>query len=96
MDERRDVEQEVRKNELANSQLNPEGGRFAGTKHDQVVGVLAQVAFVSRIAQQLTRRETVAALLVRARTDGTGQREKKKTEAKKKLPRIVDGQDNEA
>lgn len=33
------------------AQLNPVVGQFAGTKHDQVVGVLAQVAFVSRIAQ---------------------------------------------
>lgn len=48
------------------------------------------------LRRQLTRREAVAALLVRARTDRTGKREKKKTEAKKKLPRIVDSQDNEA
>lgn len=33
------------------AQLNPVSGQFAGTKHDQVVGVLALVAFVSRIAQ---------------------------------------------
>lgn len=51
------------------------------------------------LRRQLTRREAVATLLVRARTDRTDRtekREKKKTEAKKKLPRIVDRQDNEA
>lgn len=48
------------------------------------------------LRRQLTRREAVAALLVRARADRTGKREKKKTEAKKKPRRIVDSQDNEA
>jgi hypothetical protein len=63
------------------AQLNPVGGQFAGTKHDQVVGVLAQVAFVSRIAQTADEARggcCSAACAGQNRQDGEKERRREK------------------
>lgn len=71
------------------------GGQFAGTKHDQVVGVFGPsgVGIEDGANSWRGERRLQRCLCGPEQTErGRG----KKTEAKKKLPRIVDNQDNEA
>lgn len=73
------------------------GGQFAGTKHDQEVRVFGPSgAGIEDGANSWRGGRRLQRCLCGPEQTERGKGEGKKTESKKKLPRIVDNQDNEA